>query len=171
MILRHFNQSEVKYTFDPHRLGDFNGFTFSAEGIATREGHLRPYVETILNRPLQGVLDMPPEMWNAVQLLPEATVDFHGDCVRQQMHVCVRRRDRRDGKDVHNGRPALELDDLELLFDTAEQHCYPGLRQGEVYTAPAALSHTAKAAREPFIEAWKRLFNSGETKKLPDLIN
>jgi hypothetical protein len=87
----------VKYTFDPARLNDFRGFTFSAEGIQTVRGHHAPHVEVILNRPLRGRHDIPDEMWHAMDLLPQATMDLGGDCVRQQLILCVCGRDQSGG--------------------------------------------------------------------------
>ena len=102
-----------------------------------------------MSRTLRGPFESPLEMWNSLELLPEATMEFHGDCVRQQLCVCVRKSDRSDNAQVRNAEEQLALQDVTLLLDTAEHYCWPGLRTGETYEEPPPL--------EPGRDVWAEM--------------
>ena len=51
------------------------------------DGH--PHVEDLLSHPRRGTPIVPESLWNKQGLLPMATLDLHGDCVRQQLAECL----------------------------------------------------------------------------------
>ena len=88
ILLNDFVASDMYYTFDEHRLGDYNGFEFSEEFQNFRE-HAPPTTEAILGIPLRapGVIPIPREMLWQHNLVPECRRDYNGQCVKHQLLV------------------------------------------------------------------------------------
>ena len=90
-------------------------------------GRQAPFVETILNRPLRRFSELPGEMLWKLDLVPEATQDLGGQCVKQQLLYCVRRRSQVGGQDLRNAERVWAQDeDIEPLLDEIEHQVYPG---------------------------------------------
>jgi hypothetical protein len=121
-------------------------------------------VETILNRPLRLYEGLPAEMLWKLDLIPEATQDLGGQCVKQQLVYCVRKRSQADGQDVRNAERVWADDtDIEPLLDDIENRLYPGRYEDQ--EPPAATQETEERRRHRealavFLPAWKREDNN-----------
>ena len=118
-----FDESDLIALFDPRALAAFTGFTFDVQrrftlGRMPRGGgeHPRPFVETILDRPLRGLVTCPGHMWNKFGLMPQALEEHPGGrCVPVQLLQCLtvdgtKNRGRNDGEvRLKYTQPQLEI--------------------------------------------------------------
>ncbi len=158
ILLKSFDQSDAYYTLDEAALENLDHFFGSTETEVFR-GRQAPFVETILNRPLRRFSELPGEMLWKLDLVPEATQDLGGQCVKQQLLYCVRRRSQVGGQDLRNAERVWAQDeDIEPLLDEIEHQVYPGHYEGRpsAERAESEERRRHRAALAAYLPAWKR---------------
>ena len=159
IVLVAYEQSDAYYTLNEAALGNLDNFFVNIQTEVFR-GREAPYVETVLHRPLRYFLELPAEMLWKLDLAPEAVQDLGGQCVRQQLIYCVRRRDQTDGRNARNAeRVWADNDDIEPLLDELEARIYPGFYEGQTPQPAAPDTDERRAHRDAlaaFLPAWKR---------------
>ena len=131
-----YGNSDVWYSFDEERLGDFRGFTFDAQTVNLYDRE-KPRSETILNRPLHGAIITPYTMWNKKGLLPEAFIEqTDNNCIQVQLHKALSFRVTRRQKTVERQFTWDELYENGGLVDQAMEKRYPGKPMGPSFDSP-----------------------------------
>jgi len=86
-LLVEFDGSECSYAYD-----DTREPTFDEETTTVRHGGGDLAVQLVLNRPLRGMVVVPDEMYAKTGLFPLAFDDNKGNCVLNQLMLCLTKR-------------------------------------------------------------------------------